>query len=184
MNRKTSIGLGIGASAIAVGFAGWSIYERFFKHEDGAEPMSAEFDITNGGPTLGYIAGRQIQLDLVSIGDGQFLHRPAAEAFLGMRDAAAADGVILHVNSSFRSMQSQQALYAKYLNGTGNLAAKPGYSNHQSGLSADISTNGLGRESSVYRWLDAHAAQFGFVNDVKSEAWHWTWAQGKKLLGG
>jgi LAS superfamily LD-carboxypeptidase LdcB len=59
------------------------------------------------------------------------------------------------------------------VDGTGNLAARPGYSNHQGGVSMDIGgVNGYG--TSACRWLQANASRYGFVNDVAGESWHWT----------
>ncbi len=88
-----------------------------------------------------------------------------------MHAAARAAGINLHVNSAFRSMEEQRALYQKYLNGTGNLAAKPGYSNHQGGIAVDINVGGTG--TSTYKWLANNASRFGFVRTVPSEPWHW-----------
>jgi peptidoglycan hydrolase-like protein with peptidoglycan-binding domain len=120
----------------------------------------------------GYRNGRAFALELVSIGNGEALSRPAAEAFLDMKAAAARDGVHLNVVSSFRSNEEQRALYRAYQRGQGNLAAPPGYSNHQGGIAVDITTGGS-RQSASYRWLAANGARFGFVNTVPSEPWHW-----------
>jgi len=30
-------------------------------------------------------------------------------------------------------------------------------------------------DPATLHWLRAHAGTYGFVNDVPSEAWHWTW---------
>jgi LAS superfamily LD-carboxypeptidase LdcB len=71
-------------------------------------------------------------------------------------------------------MAEQQALYRKYLNGTGNLAAKPGYSNHQNGISVDIGgINGYGTKA--FKWMQQNAGRYGFINDVRGEFWHWTY---------
>ncbi len=67
----------------------------------------------------------------------------------------------------------QRYLYDQYLHHGGNLAARPGYSNHQGGTSADLSVPG-GYGSSTYRWLSNNARRYGFVNDVSGEPWHWT----------
>jgi hypothetical protein len=67
-------------------------------------------------------------------------------------------------------MAEQQYLYDCYLTkscNNGNLAAKPGYSNHQNGRAVDVSTSS---------WLFANAAKFGFVRTVPSEDWHWEYA--------
>ena len=85
--------------------------------------------------------------------------------------AATAAGRDLPVTSGYRTYAEQAALYQDYLNGTGNLAAPPGHSTHGLGLSADINVT----DPATLRWLHAHAKTYGFVNDVPSEAWHWTW---------
>jgi peptidoglycan hydrolase-like protein with peptidoglycan-binding domain len=120
-----------------------------------------------------YHQGRPSQITVVPVGNGQYMRADAAKNFKAMQAAAARAGINLTATSGFRSMAQQQELYRKYLNGTGNLAAKPGYSNHQGGISMDI--GGIGSYSSkAYNWMKNNASQFGFVNDVRGEYWHWT----------
>ncbi len=119
-----------------------------------------------------YINGRRTSIETKSIGGGRQLRSDAADAFNRMRDAARRDGVNLNVVSAFRTMESQRSLYRAWQNGTGNLAAAPGYSNHQGGTALDIQTN-RSRNSAAYRWLAQNGAQFGFANTVRSEPWHW-----------
>jgi LAS superfamily LD-carboxypeptidase LdcB len=90
-----------------------------------------------------------------------------------MQAAARNAGINLTATSGFRSMEQQRILYQKYLNGTGNLAAKPGYSTHQNGISMDIGGVG-GYNTKAFNWLKNNAAKYGFVNDVRGEYWHWT----------
>lgn len=52
---------------------------------------------------------------------------------------ARAHGWVGQINEGFRTYEQQAALYAKYLNGTGNLAARPGTSNHEQGEAVDVS---------------------------------------------
>jgi peptidoglycan hydrolase-like protein with peptidoglycan-binding domain len=115
--------------------------------------------------------GRLPDSVLTSVGDGRRMYTPAAQAFGRMDDAARAAGHDLHVNSGYRTYGEQAALYQAYRNGTGNLAAAPGRSTHGLGLSADIQVT----DPATLRWLRANASRYGFVNDVPSEAWHWTW---------
>lgn len=68
------------------------------------------------------------------------------------------------VGSGYRSNDEQAALYQQYLNGTGNLAAPPGKSNHNHGLAADID----GDKSCAH----ANAARFGLHFPVAGEDWH------------
>ncbi|ATB29681.1 peptidoglycan-binding protein [Melittangium boletus] len=125
-----------------------------------------------GGRTVtGYVNGAPRQITLSKIPNGKEMRSDAAAAFNRMHAAAARAGINLHVNSGFRSMAEQQELYRKYLNGTGNLAAKPGYSNHQGGIAVDINVGGTG--TATYKWLAAHGAEYGFKRTVPSEPWHW-----------
>jgi peptidoglycan hydrolase-like protein with peptidoglycan-binding domain len=115
--------------------------------------------------------GRLPDTQLTGVGDGERMFTGAARSFSRMDDAARAAGHDLHVNSGYRTYEEQAGLYQAYRNGTGNLAAAPGRSTHGLGLSADISVT----DPATLRWLRANAGRYGFVNDVPSEAWHWTW---------
>lgn len=121
----------------------------------------------------GYVNGVPRSITVSSVGNNKYMRTDAASAFNRMKAAAARAGVSLSVNSGFRTQAEQQHLYNLYRQGRGNLAARPGYSNHQGGLSADISVPG-GYGSSTYRWLQAHGGAYGFKNDVRGEPWHWT----------
>ncbi len=133
---------------------------------DGYEP--------GGTRVTGYVNGRPSSFNVSSIGNGKVLRSDAAGAYNRMVQAARAAGVNLYAVSGFRTMEQQRALYAAYLNGTGNLAARPGYSNHQGGISVDIGNVG-GYGTRAYNWLRNNAGRFGFVNDVRGEYWHWTY---------
>jgi peptidoglycan hydrolase-like protein with peptidoglycan-binding domain len=125
-----------------------------------------------GGRTVtGYVNGVPRQITLSSIPNGKEMRSDAAAAFNRMHAAARAAGINLHVNSGFRSMEEQRILYQKYLNGTGNLAARPGYSNHQGGIAVDVNVGAT--SSATYRWMANNASRFGFVRTVPSEPWHW-----------
>jgi peptidoglycan hydrolase-like protein with peptidoglycan-binding domain len=137
-----------------------------------AKPIPAESVPVSTSRATGYRGGRAYSLELASIGNGQYLTPPAAAAFREMSAAAKQDGVHLDVVSSFRGNEEQRQLYQAYRSGRGNLAARPGYSNHQQGLAVDITTGGS-RQSASYRWLAQNGARFGFANTVPSEPWHW-----------
>jgi peptidoglycan hydrolase-like protein with peptidoglycan-binding domain len=126
---------------------------------------------SGGRVVTGYVNGVPRQITVASIPGGKQLRSDAAAAFTRMHAAAQRAGINLTVNSAFRTMEEQRVLYQKYLNGTGNLAAKPGYSNHQGGIALDLNVGGTG--TSTYRWLAAHAKEYGFARTVPSEPWHW-----------
>ena len=132
-----------------------------------------------GGPggsitATGYQAGRPTQVRLSPVGGGKYLNARAAPQFLAMMDAARRAGVHLSVSSAFRTHAEQVRLYDLYRSGRGNLAARPGYSNHQMGLSVDLGGVG-GYGTRAYAWLQQNAPRYGFRNDVGGEPWHWTY---------
>ncbi|MBI3182107.1 MAG: D-alanyl-D-alanine carboxypeptidase family protein [Myxococcales bacterium] len=144
----------------------------------GASPVQFNRDTFEGsvGPgkrVQAYVNGRPTTITVASVGNGEYMRTDAAKAFLAMQQAARRAGISLPALSGFRTMAEQQTLYQKYLNGTGNLAARPGYSNHQNGISMDIGNVG-GYGTATYRWLQQNASRFGFANDVRGEYWHWT----------
>lgn len=130
---------------------------------------SARADLPAAGTGIAYQGGRRIgSIDLVRI-DGKPVARSTADAYERMRQAARRDGVRLRVVSGFRTQAEQEVLYRRYRQGRGNLAAKPGFSNHQNGKALDLNT----RDSGVLRWLNRNASRFGFRRTVPSEPWHW-----------
>ena len=121
----------------------------------------------------GYSSGKPSPITLVHV-DGMPVELSTANAFLTMAQAAENDGVKLHITSGFRTMAEQTYLYGCYTNcncNNCNLAAKPGYSNHQSGHALDLNSSSGG----VLAWLNAHGGSFGWARTVPSEAWHWEW---------
>ncbi len=98
----------------------------------------------------------------------------AAEAFERLVEAAGQDGVVVLGVSAFRSEQTQHDLYAlnvaRHGEGADSISARPGHSEHQTGLAIDVA--GADRSCLVSacfagtveaRWLERHAAHFGFV---------------------
>jgi LAS superfamily LD-carboxypeptidase LdcB len=116
----------------------------------------------------GYSHGIKKRIEVVAIGDAE-VEVNTARAFRTMAKAARKAGIELVIRSGFRSHEKQKQLYKEYRRGWGNLAARPGYSNHQSGRALDIYID----DYNVYEWLRHHAGKFGFKRTVKREAWHW-----------
>jgi hypothetical protein len=113
-----------------------------------------------------YVKGKSQSITLVRVGSKR-VTVPVAHAFLAMQAAAHSAGVKLTLNSGFRTMDEQKYFYDCFLTkkcNRGRLAAKPGFSNHQSGTAVDLSTS---------PWLAANAKRFGFVRTVAKEPWHY-----------
>ena len=95
----------------------------------------------------------------------------AKAAFLKLIAQMQKEGYAVSDNySGFRSYGTQAQLYQSYVNREGQAAAdrysaRPGYSEHQTGLAFDvIGTNGhLVEDDSAAQWLLDHAADYGFV---------------------
>jgi hypothetical protein len=116
----------------------------------------------------GYKSGSPYAMKVITVG-GKSTAKSTAHAFLKMQQAADAAGVTLSINSAFRTQAEQQYLYRCYQTrscNNGNLAARPGYSNHQNGRALDLATGN-------WTWVANNAARFGFKKTVPSERWHY-----------
>lgn len=121
----------------------------------------------------GYRNGEKTEIKVVSCGDAEAeVH--TAIAFRAMAKAASKAGIDLRVRSGYRSHAKQTRLYKKYRKGEGNLAARPGFSNHESGRALDLYIT----DYKVYEWLEQNAATYGFHRTVSGEPWHWEYLGG------
>ena len=140
----------------------------------------------------GYRRGRKLELELLPIGNGQWLDRPAAEAFLAMYEHALRDGIKLAANSGHREHEHQKKLRADYerlldiwkltppseRGPEPRVAAPAGWSDHEAGDAVDINRASgddprtQEPDSPIDKWLAAHAWKYGFLRTVRSEPWH------------
>jgi len=130
--------------------------------------------------------------DLVGVGNGQYMRQEATTALKELASAGTSAGLHLQPLSGYRSYQTQQTVYARevatYGQGIADTqSAKPGYSEHQSGLTIDIGGGGCGIEdcfgnTAEGKWLASNAYKYGFIirypegkQDVtgyRYEPWH------------
>ena len=101
--------------------------------------------------------------------------RPAAaRALEELFKAAADDGIELLAISGYRSYWTQNDLYNRRLKQTSLehvsiYVAKPGQSEHQTGLAMDLGCEGYTdlterfAETPAYAWLSEHAHEYGFI---------------------
>jgi len=121
----------------------------------------------------GYTKGEKTKIKIVECGNSEAeVH--TAIAFRAMARAASKAGIDLRIRSGFRSHEKQKRLYKEYVRGQGHLAARPGYSNHESGRALDIYIT----DYRVLEWLQNHGAEYGFHRTVPGEAWHWEYLGG------
>lgn len=127
---------------------------------------------------VGYANGKPEQITIARISNGQYLRADAADAYNAMM-AECPGGA--NPTSGYRSNEQQKTLHDLYLSGKGNLAALPGYSNHQMGLSVDENninpSKRLAYNADKDAWLLANCGRFGWTRDGLSfgEPWHMTY---------
>jgi D-alanyl-D-alanine carboxypeptidase len=130
--------------------------------------------------------------DLVDIGGGRLMRAEAARALDDMIAAAAAEGLSISIESAYRSYDYQVGVFRNQVARFGQTqaevqVARPGHSEHQTGLSADIGGGGCEIETCFAttaegRWVAANGHRFGFliryadgkqdVTGFKFEPWH------------
>lgn len=163
-------------------------YERLLL-VNGEYPLPGDFDFEASLTTIDdkYINGSLKQID-----KGVWPYMQA------MIDAAWADGVRLYVWSPYRSFDTQNMLFQKQVNRciangipedkaeqeASTVVARPGTSEHNTGLAADFNMADDAFESTpMYEWMTEHAEEYGFImrysadkqdkTGVIHESWHW-----------
>lgn len=117
------------------------------------------------------------------------------EQFEIMKADAKKEGLDINIRSGFRSTETQSILYNNYVQRDGvekasRYSAKPGHSEHETGLAIDISngdyTTSIGdwfNDTPQAKWLYENAHKYGFIlrypegkEDItgyKYESWHY-----------
>ncbi len=123
----------------------------------------------------------------------QQMVKEAYDAFINMYNKALESNIKLIINSSYRSYQDQEETYnqLKRTYGTERAekqAARPGHSEHETGLSFDVFTKNNTttedfKNSDAYLWLKENAHKYGFIERYPEgkenitgyafESWHW-----------
>ena len=102
-------------------------------------------------------------------GSNERMWTPAAEKLNALMADAKAAGISISVTDGYREYDSQVRLAKeKGLYSQGGLAAAPGTSQHGWGLAVD-----LGLNPNSQAWMRQHAKEYGFVENVPGEPWHW-----------
>ncbi|WP_019005511.1 M15 family metallopeptidase [Cohnella laeviribosi] len=103
------------------------------------------------------------------------LRKPAAEALEALFAAAEKDGIELKAVSGYRSYETQRSIFnrnaeQKGIETANRTSARPGQSEHQTGLAMDVSSKSAGYaleesfgDTKEGKWLKAHAAEYGFI---------------------
>jgi len=149
-----------------------------------APPATAapeDYDIASAS-SLQVVVNKHRQLNPAAYAPGQLvrvqgerLRSQAADAYKQFAKAAKAAGVNVMPISGYRSFSEQASLYDSYVRQYGQatadtLAARPGYSEHQTGLAMDIG-NASGTcalqacfaNTPAGRWAAEHGWEYGFI---------------------
>lgn len=128
---------------------------------------------------------------------GMEASRVAINAYIQMSKAASSDGYEIVINSAYRSYQDQVDISDTYFELYGQsyvdrFVAKPGFSEHQTGLCFDIGSrkNNVFANSKEYEWMLDNAYKYGFIlrfpkkyeniTGFRNEPWHYRYV-GKKI---
>lgn len=114
--------------------------------------------------------------ELTSLENGQSFDSRAVEELQGFIDDARAEGLSVYLSSSYRSYSEQQYLFNRKVSQMGGdearaaaIVARPGTSEHQTGLCCDITDRYYETKDSslentqMYKWMYAHCAEYGFI---------------------
>lgn len=130
--------------------------------------------------------------DLVSVGGGQQMRQEAAGALKQLIAEAKAEGLTISPLSGYRSYSTQVSVYNNEVNTYGQAvadteSARPGTSEHQTGLAIDVGGGGCGIENCfgntpAGKWVAANAYKYGFIvryttdkqqiTGYRAEPWH------------
>lgn len=124
------------------------------------------------------------------------LRKEAYTWFKKMVDDAKKDDISFYAESAFRTFSYQETIYNSYLNSMGRkatdeIAARPGHSEHQTGLSVDLANTWTLKEGmEEYDWVKKNAHKYGYIIRYESnkeditgfgaESWHIRYV-GKKV---
>lgn len=113
-------------------------------------------------------------------GEQAYLRKDAAAAFMAMNEESERRFKVTLRSSSartaYRTYAEQEYFWDQYQNHGGNLAARPGESNHGLGLAIDLATQ------QMRNIVDKIGEKYGFAkkwSDAPGEWWHIKWRVGK-----
>ena len=142
--------------------------------------------------TEDYIPDNLENINIKYARSGMQLVNYAKNAFEKMAKAAEKDGYKIIAMSSYRSYKYQVNLYNRYKEKDGikaadTYSARPGYSEHQTGLATDIYNGEIDfnnfEQTEEFNWMQQNAYKYGFIlrfpkDKVKQtgyqyESWHY-----------
>ena len=132
--------------------------------------------------------------------DRRLLRKEAKIAFEELSDDSIKNNTPVYGQSAYRSYETQKAIYNDTLKNNGRAiadtdTARPGHSEHQTGLTIDVSSTKNGNmlnfeNTESFKWMQNNAYKYGFIlrypkgkekiHGYTYESWHYRYV-GKKV---
>ncbi len=171
------------------------IYQGFLAEEEvqtvmwGSGVMEEEMVVISKPEDIQVLTNKQLSLppdyepeDLVQpevawgpISNYRYLRQEAAEALENLFNEALEEGISLYGRTGYRSYQAQEEIFINFVNNHGyqearTFSAKPGQSEHQTGLAMDITAESVDYrlsgdfgETEEGQWVGENAHKHGFI---------------------
>lgn len=139
------------------------------------------------------------KIDVMYANDYKYIRKEVKKAFEQLSSDAKQLGYQIIAVSTFRSYHYQKNLYQYYVREKGkkyadNCSARPGHSEHQTGLSIDVMGENMDynqfAETKAFTWMKENAHKYGFImrypsgkehiTGFKYEPWHYRYV-GKEV---
>lgn len=208
MNKKLILGMSV---LVGVTMSGCSNYNNTQEDKNNnEESLTVHEDTVNMSENLekarnSYIEGEKpLYIDGILVVNKEFglpknfvksADPEALKAFELMKSDAKKDGIEINIRSGHRTTETQEMLFTNYAKRDGienanRYSAKPGHSEHESGLTFDITTEdtttSIGdwfNDTEQAKWLYENAYKYGFIlrypknkehiTGYKFESWHY-----------
>ncbi len=169
---------------------------KYYEHDIDTDTSKEELLLVN---KYYHLTEDYVPEDLVKVsnkyyyGENHQVREKLYNAFINMWNAAYKEDIYLIMNSTYREYSEQLNVYKDYERSIGSIeadkiAARAGYSEHQTGLAIDVfstkyTTTSNFKDSDAYLWLKKNAYKYGFIErypedkenitGFQAEAWHW-----------
>ena len=168
---------------------------KFYDDSNKADLSKEMYTLVN---KYNYLEANYIPNDLESVSynyaiNSTKLNKTALENFIIMADDAKKENLVFKITTGYRDYNFQSILYNNYVKADGKeladtYSARPGYSEHQLGYSADLTTENYSEfdefeYTDEYNWLQENAHKYGFIlrypkgkeyiTGYQFESWHY-----------
>ncbi len=167
--------------------------QEYYTNTKQSPYLNQNYILSNKYTSLGEYVPENLEEVSASCSSGtRLLVHEARVAFENMCNKAKSDGYTIQVMSAYRSYQYQVGLYQRYVDRDGvkeadTYSARPGFSEHQTGLVADIDNGSIAytsfHKAKEYSWMKENAYKYGFIERYPEgkenitgytyESWHY-----------